>query len=67
MIPEQRVARMMAHLIAIGLVNAEDIEAAVDSAVGMELGQDVSKPEGCAPSPMRRAFVCEQASRLLRR
>lgn len=62
---EQRIMRVMAHLIRNEDVAPEAIERAVSSALDMRLGELVTLDGDGAP--LRRAFVNEQMTRLERK
>lgn len=66
MIYEQRIERMLAHLMRNERVSPEAIERAVTSAVDMRAGEFVSLT-GDPLASLRRAFVQEQHKRLEKR
>jgi hypothetical protein len=61
---EQKVTRALAWLIRNEHVSAEAVERAVNSAVDMKIGEAVALT-GDTDETMRRAFVQQEAKRLL--
>jgi hypothetical protein len=62
---EQKLVRLIAHLIRNEGVEPEAIERAVSSARAMRLGE-VTSLTGGEDGPMRRAFCHEQVGLLIR-